>query len=255
MSLVSRGERTAADEVRPPSHAPPRPPKTAPPAFDDRAALQARISELELELARMRTDAAIPQPQGSRALQDECSADISERCRFLSPSPDVLLARARCGTMITDIPAFLLRDDDEDGQDPSALTPDEVARNGARRELRARLWQQMDGIYQELAGPRYRRIAGFSHLADRLKALAPEEAHRTVLRQIAEERAGLRLPPTSSQVATLSPGERFWRLWASVGDHYEELLARAVGKERARASRQATDGWSRKLVYPGECPP
>lgn len=242
--------RPSVSGDRPPSSAPRRP--TGPPAFDDRAALRTRVAELEEVVAQLRADASAL-PGAAASGKEDCNTTISQRCPVLSPPREVLLERARCGTVVADIPPFIEGLDSGDDKAPAELTADERAGQRVRDELTAQLWAEMDGLYRELAGSRYRRIPDITRLAERLKGLAVH-GDEPVMRQIAEERAGLRAPPTPAELASLPPADRFWRLWVTMGDRYEELLGKAIGAPRARAMRESSDGWSFRYQRTGTCP-
>jgi hypothetical protein len=145
-------------------------------------------------------------------------------------------------------------DDLDEEADPHAVaSPEETARAQARTAFRTRVWSELDAIYRELAGPRYRPSPGLTKMRTRILALAPEEAYHSLFRRMAEERAGLRPPPTADQLPSLPAGERFWRLWAGLGDRFEDFLGTAIGRDRAAALRKQRGGWYAKFTYGPDC--
>jgi hypothetical protein len=173
---------------------------------------------------------------------------------MLNASRDVLLKRARCGTVASDIPGFLEEEEsDEEGSDPP--TPEHALVNKTKKDFRSQLWSELDGIYRELDSHGYQQTRSLVRLRSRIEALATEDNFKYLIRQIAEERAGLRTPPIPEDLKARPPGERYWRLWTAVGDRYEQFLGSVLGAERARAGRHERAGWSKKVLYDGTCPP
>ena len=67
------------------------------------------------------------------------------------------------------------------------------------------------------------------------------EGDEDLMRRMAEERAGMRAPPSAD--AEMSPYERRERLNASAGDRMAEALAKRLGESRTLEIREARSGW------------
>jgi hypothetical protein len=78
----------------------------------------------------------------------------------------------------------------------------------------------------------------------------PENGFEAARERLAQERAGLSPPPQGD--APLSPGEQLLRLYAGMGDQFEQRLAAGLGKERARELRSASQaGWMNRFSEAG----
>lgn len=78
----------------------------------------------------------------------------------------------------------------------------------------------------------------------------PENGFEQAREKLARERAGLMPPPQSG--LPQPPGERLLRLWATVGDQFEQRLAGELGSDRAhqlRSSPQAV--WMNRFSHSG----
>ncbi|MFO7564337.1 MAG: hypothetical protein R6X02_16945 [Enhygromyxa sp.] len=73
-----------------------------------------------------------------------------------------------------------------------------------------------------------------------------EEVERDVRRAIAEEKAGVREPPTNTDLLTQSPYARFYRFGLTEGDQFAAALAEELGPERVHELRAANAGWPGK---------
>jgi hypothetical protein len=78
---------------------------------------------------------------------------------------------------------------------------------------------------------------------------APEGSRGRARQQLAREKAGLTPPP--ADLAKTPVAERTMRLMMSIGDRYEQEVAKRLGPERARALRAKHDGWRGKTVTNG----
>jgi hypothetical protein len=82
-------------------------------------------------------------------------------------------------------------------------------------------------------------------------ARAPEDEE--LQRAVAEERAGLREPP--SDASALSAWNRYNRLRFNAGDRFAALLGDELGDERAEELRRAMGGWPGARTRVIGCPP
>jgi hypothetical protein len=135
---------------------------------------------------------------------------------------------------------------------PQPASSAEQAADKLARDLKAEVFQEMDEIYRELAGADYKPVPTIDRLRARTEELT--ENDEAIRRMLAEELAGLRVAPTPEQARTRSPAERYWRLWAGIGDRYEKRAAELLGAERARQARLESGGWQHKHMYVGRCP-
>ena len=222
---------------------------SVPPAFDELAGLRLRVRELE---AQLEVNKGAQKPAEAEGAVN-CATSVGPGCPLLAPSRDVLLARARCGTVVSDVPPYLEKEESPEDEAP-AETPDHALAKKVKQDFKAQLWTELDALYRELAGPAYKRTTSLARLRSRIQALATESANKPLLRQIAEERAGLRVSPNAEDLKTRSAAERYWRLWTAIGDRYEQFLGAALGAERARAARHGGGGWATKVMYVGNCP-
>lgn len=86
-------------------------------------------------------------------------------------------------------------------------------------------------------------------MAAEIREKSPQDP--MLMKRIAEERAGLRPPPPD--LSKLSAVERYMRLLGALGDETERQLAAEIGPERARAIREAGNGWGSRMQIAG-CP-
>ena len=80
-----------------------------------------------------------------------------------------------------------------------------------------------------------------------------DSGYHQARQKLARERAGMATPPASD--ADLPAGERFLRLWAGLGDEFEQRLAERLGPDRARQLRFSPNAlpWTSRYVHTG-CP-
>jgi hypothetical protein len=106
----------------------------------------------------------------------------------------------------------------------------------------------------------YVEITGDKNGADTLDTISmvqeiivkvPEAVAKQAYWRLSHERAGL--IPTSTDVSTASPFERFLRLEMGAGDTFEKALAAALGADRAHALRTEQGSWGQRLSRRG-CP-
>ena len=211
--------------------------KPSVPVFDERPALRAKIEELEKE-----------REAEKRTKERECVTSVSSNCPFLTPSQDILREMAKCAVVRADMPMPPTADSPE----TEGSSPPEVA------EVSRPFWQekheQLKLLHREIVGKPQapENLGGLLEEVQRAIPVAvTEEIHRT----IARERAGLANSPTPRDLPNRPAAERFWRIRLSLGDDFEDLLARRIGAQRARALRAERDGWAGKAVFTGQCEP
>jgi hypothetical protein len=255
---LAQADALAGTEAAPPSVALERAAQAAkpttgrrepPPSFDERDYLRRRVGELESEVQDLKRGATSSQekPPGT---DPRCAYTISEECPAFPASREILAARARCGTLLFDAPGFLGNEDDTER--PTS-NPDEAAGVKLARDFKAEVFQELDGIYRELSGAAYRPPSTIAQLRPKVEALT-EAVAADVRRLLAEELAGLRPPPTPAQLRSRPPAERYWRLWAGLGDRYEKRAAEVFGSQAARDARVNAGGWKNRNMYMGQCP-
>jgi hypothetical protein len=78
----------------------------------------------------------------------------------------------------------------------------------------------------------------------------PENGFEQAREKLARERAGLASPPQSG--LPQPPGERLLRMWATVGDQFEQRLASELGNDRARQLRSSPQAvWMNRFSHSG----
>ena len=184
--------------------------------------------------------------------QASCARD---GCPFLHPSPEQLAERARCAVVQVDLPFFLEpQAGQKDGDRPPPWQFGETALAEARRPFAAELVRELQGFFKEMGGAPGSAPQTFQGLNAEMEKLASSGAsYRSILRTLAEERAGVRQPPGREELAALPPEQKYWRWLTLVGDRYQRLLAGLLGEEPARQLRERLDGWSQKRIFMGTC--
>jgi hypothetical protein len=171
-----------------------------------------------------------------------CATSLSQDCPFLQTSPEALRQMARCGAIKVDLPILSADSYDVAEAERPALA-------AAIEEFQTTTRARLASLH---LGPDGQVRPGQDLTRDLLMLeaeLDPDESDR-VLREIAQERAGLKPAPTSDGG---SPIEIYWRLKSGLGDAFERAVASGLGRERARALRQKDDGWAAKSYRGGEC--
>jgi hypothetical protein len=216
----------------------------------------AELQRLAAEVESLGGDVA---PKTAKAAAKRCAGATRDTpgCSFVEPDQETLLEMARCSTVKVDGPGFLNHDE--------AIAPPSAEQRAA-----AGLSEQESGSLTQ-AGERFRRqyaermqqlyleAGGIPEAIDGMSAGAIESMtgalfHNEELaharRRLAQERAGL----IEVDKAALSLADHYVRHLLGVGDAYEEVVAEALGPERARELRLLDDGWSGGTsVYSGDC--
>ena len=102
-------------------------------------------------------------------------------------------------------------------------------------------YDDLEGLHQQL------------YYAQQFRPVDTEQQSE-LQRVIAEERAGLRTPPTESELAEEPPYVRFLRGRLSPGDRFADALADALGDERVEQLRTVNGGWSGGGARYSGCP-
>jgi hypothetical protein len=207
------------------------------PRFEENQALRTRIAEQEKELAELRAASPV-----ARKVADS-------KKRFLDPGREELLARAeRCELAYDTPPSNGFRE--RDVQVMGLAESEREVMNEAMKEVKAQVFADMRALYVEMSGDSATadRIAPGS-MESEIFERAPEGARVRARQQLSREKAGLVPPP--ADLARTPVAERTMRLMMTIGDRYEQEVARRLGPERARALRAKQDGWSGKTITNG----
>ncbi len=225
----------------------------------EKDAQAARIRELEQQVVDLGGSVDPETPEGKKARAKACANQSrGGSCPFLEPDQETLLEMARCATVKIDSLGFV--------SDPEPPPPGRIAERlgitdaQESKKLDAAAQAQYDD-YNEKMRAMYLELGGSEEAADgasgkTLQSFIFDQLDNGLLgdvqRQIAEERAGLRDPPTD--VTSLPIEQRVARLMAEDGNDFERLVADQLGAERARELRRKDDGWPGSTsVHSGDC--
>jgi hypothetical protein len=254
----SSGPPSTAQPASPPREESPPGVKRLPPrlvATETCPALRARYA------SQCATAGALPDPAG--ASEEAGAAPLTpERARmetkrlaeWAAPSREVLADLARRCELRLVTPAVLeSQPPSVDGEQAAAL-----GLTGRERAELDRLLRSMHDEVTHVVRPLFASGAG-SNTPSTLDEMVSELQERPgsgfaeARAKLAQERAQVAPPPPSG--ATMPPGERFLRLWANLGDTFEQRLGQVLGAERARQLRFSPHaaGWTSRHVYAG-CP-
>lgn len=174
---------------------------------------------------------------------------------FFKPSKDELVQMAQDCNVRWDFPPLRV---------PPAKMPDDFAIQAAVTDDERGEFDRVTGEFTQSMLPQLRslyvEITGDKDGADTLDTLSmvleilakvPEAVQKQAHWRLSHERAGL--IPTSTDISTASPFERFLRLEMGAGDTFEKALAAAVGADRAHALRTEQGSWGQRLSRRG-CP-
>jgi hypothetical protein len=173
---------------------------------------------------------------------------------WLNPSPDELVDMAgRCEVRF-EMPAIT------ENQPPTVSDEDSATLSLSSRE-RALVDQTLNEMHaglQDFAERAFAEATGRSVKASKLTLeemlsdlqARPESGFEQARERLAQERAGLLPPPGGG--SHQPPGERLLRLWASMGDAFEQRLAAALGSDRARQLRSSPNvAWMNRFSHSG----
>jgi hypothetical protein len=194
-----------------------------------------------------------PAEVSQRDQESRVASDLSD---WQNPGPHELTDMAKRCEVRIEMPAI--------AEDRPPVVSDEqvvgMALSGSERAVLQRTLDEMHAGLRQFAEAARRELPGTqgseapSSLEQILSDLQtrPEHGFDAARAQLAREKAGLtpRLPADAPQ----PPGERLLRLWAGMGDTFEQRLAAGLGKERARELRLASQaGWMNRFSLAG-CP-
>lgn len=226
---------------------------------EEKDAQATRIQELEAEVIALGGSIDPKSPEAVEARAKMCASQSrGGNCPFLEPDQDTLMEMARCGTIKIDSLGFI---NDPEPPPPGAIAQRLGVTDPAESEkLHAAAMQQYDDHKADLKAM-YLELGGDEGTADdasgaTLQSFILDQLDADlaggVQRQISEERAGLREPPT--ETGGLSIEERVARLMANDGNEFERLVSDQLGAERARELRKQHDGWPGSTsVHSSDC--
>ncbi len=225
----------------------------------EKADQASRILELEEQVVALggSTDPKSPEAKAARAKM--CAIQSrGGNCPFLEPDQETLDEMARCATVKVD--SFGIEYDREPPAPGTIAKRLGVTDPAEAKKLDAAANQQFEDYSQQLRAM-YIELGGDETLAEdasgeTLQSFIRDQLDpslvRDIQRQIAQERAGQREPPTD--ISALSIEERVSRLFAESGNEFERLVSEQLGPERARELRGKNDGWPGSTsVNSGDC--
>lgn len=196
----------------------------------------------------------LPPPADGPAHQGSEERAIAELTAWLSPSAAELANMARRCEVRFALPAL-------SENQPPAVTDEQASTlslSSKERALLERTLRNLHADLREFSARALGEVAGGPGGAAGLtmeEMLAdlerrPENGFEEARQQLAQERAGLALPPKPG--ARQPPGERLLRLWARMGDELERRLADGLGAERAHQLRFSPHAvWMNRFVRSG----
>lgn len=173
---------------------------------------------------------------------------------WVEPTPEELLDLAKeCGVKL-DLPAIMRGEPMQFSSETAeavGLTADELAAaNRVLVELSDTWRARVRGWYVEATGDVAGADALSAHaMGEELQDKAMPGEPQALQRKISHERAGLLRAPTD--LAKLSPYERYFRSFAGLGLETEQLLAAKIGAEKAHKLRAQNGGWPMRMGVAG----
>lgn len=199
------------------------------------SAMSARDQEQAHEIARL------------RGLLDDADLQSDARNASFFPASDEQLRQwaDNCQLRLDQPPVMGMEAGEVgDAADQLELTPEE--RDAVQQAI-----ERMHGSVSEELRELYVEATGDTHGAAQLSPRAmfaeirdkagEDDTPSIVMNRIAQERAGLAMAPAAD--AEMSAPERATRLYAGVGDRFQQLLAEALGPQRAYDLRAREGGW------------
>jgi hypothetical protein len=137
------------------------------------------------------------------------------------------------------------------GKNPRGLEPGELsAYNAAIAEVQQKWKALVKSLYIEATGDTAgAEILSNDAMRGEIEEKSARDEHNSLLQQISAENAGLAKPPLDW--SKLTPFERLFRTWLTLGDQTEAAIAKRLGAERAKAIRG--EAWDSRSDMSG-CP-
>ena len=181
--------------------------------------------------------------------------EMNQVAEWAKPSKEVLIDMAkRCEVRVVSPAIMENQAPTVDDQQAAALSLSSSERAELNRTL-----QQMHDRFADSARPLFGNGTDDSNRPSSLDEMIvdmrirEDSGFHQARQKLALERAGMAPPPASD--ADLPAGERFLRLWAGLGDEFEQRLANSLGADRARQLRFSANAlpWTSRYVFTG-CP-
>ena len=207
------------------------------------AGLLKKEAELKAELEALRAAG-----ETRSHFVERCAKGRAPGCPVAHPPQDVLDARARCGTMVTD--GIYPRRGNPAFEDAGMTEREWEVLSAAAERVREGLDEALLANWHRATGEEPPDLEGHSHptlaIESGLRRRFPETGDGTVA-QLARELAGHEPRPESY-------GDRtpyYWHMRArfEAADRLEEAIAEELGAERARELRMAGNGWGGGIGY------
>lgn len=227
----------------------------APPQDASRDELLRRDAVQRAEIAGLRTRVRDLERGRTVMRQTEDDSTDSSGEPWFEPSREDLARFAKECRVRSDMPALMTTEPYQfgPGHSSSSLLSDEqrAAANQIMAELQRDLLAQLRALYIEAVGDARADDLSPQAMASELHDKAPVGEPNRINQRIAQERAGLAAPPTD--LARLSPLERFLRRLSNLGNETERRLAASLGAAKARELRELNGGWDWRSESAG-CP-
>jgi hypothetical protein len=190
-------------------------------------------------------------PAAPRPAHEE--QEMTQIAEWVKPSKDMLIDMARRCEVRFVSPAIM------DNQAPAIDDQQAAALSLSSRERAAanQILEEMHERFADSVRPLFGDETNDSNRPSSLDEMITEMQTREdsgfdqARQKLALERAGMALPPAPD--VELPAGERFLRLWAGLGDEFEQRLANQLGADRARQLRYSPNAlpWTSRYVHAG----
>ncbi|MBI3071489.1 MAG: FecR domain-containing protein [Deltaproteobacteria bacterium] len=219
-------------------------------AVVDGGAAALREKKLVAEIAKLQREIEAIKAGGESALEKQ----KLKRKSYDLPKEELLEMAKKC-ELRWDVPSYHRRE-------PTKFSKKDAERLGIRDHERAaiddvfkkaheRTWSEIEKIYRDLTdgGEGHVNAAVMQQV---IESRADPEEVRRVYHKLAQERAGLAVPPQDSSQAP--PYERLMRFVTSLGDAVEREIGERIGPDLAKEARGAQDGWGSRSSSSNRCP-
>lgn len=204
------------------------------------AGLSARVDELQREIAE-------------HGGGDDDAGETEGGRPWIDPGPDQLALWAKQCKVRFDMPPITGTEATQLGPERAqayGLTPDEIDPvNAVYADLHKRWADRIRAIYGDVVGEGADSTLSAQAMMQEIEDKSPSGEQQAIQARIAQERAGLAVPPADWSHA--SPIERLMRSLAGFGDEAEAAIAKAIGPDRAHALRMHDGGWPSKMQMSG----